>query len=305
MIFKFDESLIDSKSEYELAKLLLEAVKKEQKIDCSEKFWKYVETSVLVTQNVGTRDIEKIKSFYELRDIKTVWREYLTTLVVGNGEDMISIECAMDIVKKKSCVVLENGSYDWPTVMKWIEYFDKQIQTNYTTINKMVHKAVDNKWLIQEHAGGGGGAIVNRIECLSKNSYGGIETYKLSTIFDSDKSSANDVNRKNDSLKKYLQEHKILGHELCKREIENYYSWETYFDAQKAKSQNPPTTDSLEYDYLDIAECPNIKLKKSDMAIMAGYMKPDRLRQRLQSNMVENNGEYEVQKIILMLARII
>ena len=41
------------------------------------------------------------------------------------------------------------------------------------------------------------------------------------------------------------------------------------------------------------------------MAIMAGYMKPDRLRQRLQSNMVENNGEYEVQKIILMLARII
>ena len=92
---------------------------------------------------------------------------------------------------------------------------------------------------------------------------------------------------------------------MIKRELENYYSWETYTLAHKTSTPIPPTDDNDVYDYLDIAKCKNINLQKQDMADMAAFMSPKRLVKRLQNNQGNFGGEYEVQTIILMFAKVI
>ena len=305
MIFDLDDSLLTSKQLQEIAKFLVVASEKEQKIKCSDKLWTFLEKNVLVTEYIGRKDIELVKFNDSLRDITSVYNQTFTTLKVGIGAGLIDINTASKIVSLNSRVVLENSSNDWPTIKKWIELFDSKIRTTHRTVNFLVHRAVLQNRLVQEHAGGGHGTIAVRMQSLVEESYAGIEKYKLTTVFDSDKEHVNHKTDVNNSLFAYLKEHHIHGHELVKRELENYYSWDTYSAAHKTSCVIPPTEVPEEYDYLDIAKCDNITLKKSDMHDMPQYMDSKRLIKRIQNNMSQYGGEYEIQQIILMFAKII
>lgn len=287
-----------------LAKFLLLACEKEQKVKCSSKMFDFLEAQVLKVDFLGRQDIELIRSNDSLWNISTAYKTAFTSVIVGLSPGMIRLDIAMRILSNKSRIVLENSINDWPTIKKWVEFFNTKIRTKYKTVNSIVYKAILNKWLVQEHAGGGGGTIALRLKSLADENYADIDRYKLTTVFDSDKASIND-SCKHKSLLNYLDSHGIYGHELIKREIENYYSWETYTLAQKTSTPNPLTNDDDVYDYLDIAQCKDISLQKKDMADMATFMHPKRLVKRLQNNQVQFGGEYEVQKIILMFAKVI
>lgn len=305
MIFVLDDSLKEKEYSVDFAKFLVLACERNQKIKCTSTLWNYIEKSVLTTDYLGKWAIELVINNDSLRDISNVYQKAFTTVIVGNDVNMLRLEKAIQMLANTSRVVLENSSYDWPTIKKWIEFFDGKIKTGHKTVNKIVHQAILNKWLVQEHAGGGAGTIVNRLRSLADEVYAEIDKFKLTTVFDSDKNNPNDNNGKNDSLHHYLSEHQIYGHELVKREIENYYSWETYSQANKTSTPNPPTLNEDEYDYLDISACPNIKLHKRDMPEVATCMNPKRLKKRVQNNIGQFGGEYEIQKIILMFAKVI
>lgn len=305
MIFILDDTLMENKDCLnELAKFLLLACEKEQKVKCSANMFDFLETRVLKVDFIGKQDTELIRSNESLWDISTAYQTAFTSVIVGLSPEMMRLDVAMRILNNKSRVVLENSSNDWPTIKKWVELFNTKIRTKYKTVNSIVYKAILNKWLVQEHAGGGGGTIARRLESLADENYADIDRYKLTTVFDSDKTEKNDVD-KHKSLFRYLEEHGIFGHELIKRELENYYSWETYTLAHKTSTPTPPTDDNDVYDYLDIAKCENINLQKQDMADMAAFMSPKRLVKRLQNNQGNFGGEYEVQTIILMFAKVI
>lgn len=155
-----------------------------------------------------------------------------------------------------------------------------------------------------DHAGGCGRNIINRIETLRNGKYAQIYSFNLSTVYDSDKNSKEDT-PKHQELEKYLSDNHILGHELIKREIENYYSQAAYEEARLAKGTNVLPLDDEVYDYLDIPTCGLFNLKKSNMETMPRFIKQNRLIRRIQNNMVDCNGEYEIQVIIFMLAKII
>lgn len=304
MIFKLDKSILDSTDKKTLANFISLASKANQKVDCTEIVWSYIEQHILNTNFLGKIDIDEIRENIDLRDIKTIYRTHFTEVLVGNGEDMINIHVALQILTNESYIILENSRYDWPTIKKWIETFDGKVGAKYKTINSIVHNAVKNNKLLPDHAGGCGPNIINRIETLRNGKYAQIYSFNLSTVYDSDKNSKEDTPKHQD-LEKYLSDNQILGHELIKREIENYYSQAAYEEARLAKGTNVLPLDDEEYDYLDITKCGLFNLKKSDMENMPLYIKPNRLIRRIQNNMADCNGEYEIQVIIFMLAKII
>lgn len=304
MIFKLDKSILDSTDKKTLANFISLASKANQKVDCTESVWSYIEKHILNTNFLGKIDIDEIRENIDLRDIKTIYRTHFTEVLVGNGEDMIDIHVALQILTNESYIILENSRYDWPTIKKWIETFDGKVGAKYKTINSIVHNAVKNNKLLPDHAGGCGPNIINRIETLRNGKYAQIYSFNLSTVYDSDKNSKEDT-PKHQELEKYLSDNHILGHELIKREIENYYSQAAYEEARLAKGTNVLPLDDEVYDYLDIPTCGLFNLKKSNMETMPRFIKQNRLIRRIQNNMVDCNGEYEIQVIIFMLAKII
>ena len=296
--------MLDSTDKKTFANFISLASKANQKVDCTEIVWSYIEKQILNTNFLGKIDIDEIRENIDLRDIKTIYRTHFTEVLVGNGEDMIDIHVALQILTNESYIILENSRYDWPTIKKWIETFDGKVGAKYKTINSIVHNAVKNNKLLPDHAGGCGPNIINRIETLRNGKYAQIYSFNLSTVYDSDKNSKEDT-PKHQELEKYLSDNHILGHELIKREIENYYSQAAYEEARLAKGTNVLPLDDEVYDYLDIPTCGLFNLKKSNMETMPRFIKQNRLIRRIQNNMVDCNGEYEIQVIIFMLAKII
>ena len=134
----------------------------------------FLETRVLKVDFLGKQDIELILSNESLWDISTAYQTAFTSVIVGLSPEMMRLDVAMRILNNKSRVVLENSSNDWPTIKKWVELFNAKIRTKYKTVNSIVYKAILNKWLVQEHAGGGGGTIAQRLKSLADENYADI-----------------------------------------------------------------------------------------------------------------------------------
>lgn len=147
MIFKLDKSILDSTDKKTFANFISLASKANQKVDCTEIVWSYIEKHILNTNFLGKIDIDEIRENIDLRDIKTIYRTHFTEVLVGNGEDMINIHVALQILTNESYIILENSRYDWPTIKKWIETFDGKVGAKYKTINSIVHNAVKNNKL--------------------------------------------------------------------------------------------------------------------------------------------------------------
>lgn len=116
MIFKLDKSLLVSTDKKTFANFISIASKENQKVDCTERIWSYIEQHILNTNYLGKIDIDEIRENVDLRDIKTIYRTHFTEILVGNGDGMINIHVALQILTNESYIILENSRYDWPTI---------------------------------------------------------------------------------------------------------------------------------------------------------------------------------------------
>jgi hypothetical protein len=161
---------------------------------------------------------------------------YLTKIRVGVQENELHPQKVVKILNERSVIIIENYPNDW--------YFITGIINKYQNFGKrreiysLIKKAIDKNHLHYDHAGGSG--IKAQIEGWINGVYAGFHSYKLMTIFDSDKKHPADFKQEYKNLIEFIKKDKpisippssndlehelsdrILWHILYKRALENY-----------------------------------------------------------------------------------
>ncbi len=302
MIFEFDKSI--QKGDISLlAKALLLIAEKHHHILTDVETFDWIRNDILdSTDYLGSIDRESLKTNSELWSVTGTQKNYQRQLSVGIGDADLSIQQLYTIVNEPSYVVLENSSYDWAAISRWIELYHNE--RNYKSLNESLYEAIKEQNLRPDHAGGGNGTIANEIGTLEAT-YSGKAQYKLTTIYDSDKTKIDDTDDHNKALKAYLVKSGMFGFELHKREIENYFSIETLESAGMIdKTIEIPSYTPEEYDFIDIEKAPFTKYSKKDMAKLAGYLSKESLKERVAHHKHSDSVD-EIQLIIIELAKYI
>lgn len=302
MIFEFDKSI--QKGDISLlAKALLLIAEKHHHILTDVETFDWIRNDILdSTDYLGSIDRESLKTNSELWSVTGTQKNYQRQLSVGIGDADLSIQQLYTIVNEPSYVVLENSSYDWAAISRWIELYHNE--RNYKSLNESLYEAIKEQNLRPDHAGGGNGTIANEIGTLEAT-YSGKAQYKLMTIYDSDKTKIDDTDDHNKALKAYLVKSGMFGFELHKREIENYFSIETLESAGMIdKTIEIPSYTPEEYDFIDIEKAPFTKYSKKDMAKLAGYLSKESLKERVAHHKHSDSVD-EIQLIIIELAKYI
>lgn len=307
MIFKFDDSIKNVSGQ--VAKATAELIKSisinSHNISCENSVWKWIEDNLLKNTTYTSRwDYDIISKNLELRDISLEKQKYLSEVIVGTNHDMLTPQEALVLVNKPSLVIVENETNDWPVIRKWIDLFKNE--KKYKTINTIVCKRKDNKYLKAYNAGSCG-QIINTIDQRIKE-YGRGTKYKITTVLDSDKTNPTDA-FSNEKLKimDHLSDKNIEGHILFKREMENYFPIKVYEKAKKIKgNKDIPKFTEEEWDYVDVENTDFIKYKKKDLPELTEYLEKNDLYERINTQninyMYENMNE--IQMIILKLAKL-
>jgi hypothetical protein len=183
--------------------------------------------------------MERIEEIYKTSAyITKTHQHYLTTIEIGmdinRGE--IHPDNAYRIITKPSYVIVESSDSDWNFIKGIVEKY-KDFGSR-KSIYQLIKESLDIDYLLPDHAGGIGD-IKKKIEHLKSRSYQDIHEYKLIAIFDSDRENADNINKSNAKLIKYLKNidkatilnkndivHNkgdiIIWHMLHKKTIENY-----------------------------------------------------------------------------------
>lgn len=153
-------------------------------------------------------------------------------ITIGFEQGNIEPHIALKLLQEPSKVILENGTNDWHFINGLIIKYSKYKKRK--SIYKYLLKAVENKWIISENAGGKG-QIIPRIRDLRLNRYEFIFGYKLMVLMDSDRNKPDDLHADSKKIIEYLKNSLIppalaqwentdlvVWHILYKREIENY-----------------------------------------------------------------------------------
>ncbi|AFZ56075.1 hypothetical protein H6G54_18535 [Anabaena cylindrica FACHB-243] len=180
--------------------------------------------------------LNKIKEIYSISTyITPAHHHYLTTIKIGIKNDEIHPSEAYRIINERSLIILENYPNDWKFIRGIIdkyEHFGKR-----KSIYQLIKKALDNHYLIYDHAGGSG--IQKQIQGWVEGIYQNMYQYKLMAIFDSDRKHPNDFKNDYKNLIEYIKNRSInsppskndiiyentdiiVWHMLSKRAIENY-----------------------------------------------------------------------------------
>lgn len=302
MIFSIDDSVMRQGEDVALvfASSLQKAAEKRHYVEMSPQMQRWIDDELFESgKYLGTLACELLVKNNEFWKPTSICKRYQTTVTVGYGSGMLSVEEMALLVEEPSVVVLENGRYDWAAIKRWIKLYRKE--RGFDTINQQVHRAVTSHLLREHHAGGGSGSIVNVMTVLI-SIYKGLHALRLTAIFDSDKTSAHDTVDHNQSLKAFLKENHIGWHELAKREIENYFDFETYRRAGLLTDNTQTCAMPLEeWDFHDIGKDKQIKMEKKDVEKLSDALTKDELKKHA----MDLSGRDEVQNIILHLAKYI
>ena len=302
MIFSIDHSVIEQGEEVILnfAKTLLDAAEKQHYVQVSPKVLLWIEQELFNTNKyLGTLARESLKGNKDFWQPTSMCQKYQRHVTIGYNTNMLPIEKMALLVEEPSVVVLENGRYDWAVIKKWIELYKND--RGLKTINQQVNRAVITHQLREHNAGGGNGSITNVITVLMPI-YQGLHAFRLTTIFDSDKDSVDDASDHNQCLKVFLSKNQIEWHELQKREIENYFDFETYRHAGLLANKTQVYDFTAEkWDYLNICKNKMIKMAKRDVERLSELLTKDELKKHV----ITPSGEDEIQTIILHLAKYI
>lgn len=235
----------------------------------------------------------------------TQLERYLSAVSVGDNEGT-DLDVMEAVLRRPSLVVLENGTYDWSAICKWILLYRKK--RDYRDINSLVSKAVSKGRLVSSNAGGNGG-ILNEGR-TRKPQFHGAHAVKMFSVFDSDKSHAGAPDS-NKTIKAGLDEEEITWHELTKRAMENYFPWKNYCDIGCLQGDPPAGYSEEMWDYVKVDDYINVSLtpqhrvadySKSKMTALSAALTGDDLRTRFAHI---GGGSDEIQEIILKIARII
>ena len=311
MIFHFDSSVINKSYAQDLASYIKLIHERKHKIDYeSPSVWEFIEQEVLKPTYLGRVDIDFIKENKELREINSTDRGYFRTLIICTKPGMTDLQTLSIILKTNSCVVLENSHHDWWPIKIWVDYVKND--RYYKDINRKVSDAIALKWIYPEHAGGGDGTITNKIMDMEASTYFTATKLKVTTIFDSDKTSATIESKKNKSLRNYLVENGFKYHEWERREIENYIPLRIYkYTGLYHKNQAEPDTTPSVWNYTDIGEHPYFKGKytKDKLPMLARNIDKTSVKESFGianfNNPVDNHQVSELQHVIFLLAKFI
>ena len=310
MIFLFDTSLMNKSNAKQLADALKLICLGKHKVDYNDpKVWEFIENEVLTTSNLGKIDIDLINGNQNMRDVRNIDRNYLSTLEIGTASGMTDLTTLSVILNESSCVVLENSHYDWCPLKAWVASVKND--RDYKEINTKVSHAIDEKRIKPEHSGGSGG-IKNKIRDLKRDTYHATAPYKITTLFDSDKESATDTNEHNDSLKDFLNEEGYFYHEWDRREIENYIPLSVYeYAGLVNQGVTKPSLLPNDWNFTNIGEHPYFKgkYKKKMMEVLAQYIDKSATKEAFADknyvNPVDNRPVTELQYVIFHLAKYI
>lgn len=302
MIFTLSESVKDGDLRCLSRAILLISEKHHHLLmDDDVKDW-LTATILNTTDYLGKLDCEALKNNRELWCVTQMQQQFQSHVSVSNNEEGINIKQLFAIVNEPSYVILENSLYDWSAICRWVEIY--KTERNYKNLNESLHRAIIENNLRTYHAGGGNGSIVNQIETI-KGLYLNQAYRKITTIYDSDKKCKDDSENHNKSLNKYLKDFGFIGHELHKREIENYFSIDTMRAAGLInENADIPNFTPEEYDFVDIENATFTKYKKRFLPNLAKQLYRDSLKQRVAHHRISDSVD-EIQFIIFLLAKYI
>lgn len=301
MIFTFNNSVRQGDLVL-LSKCILLIAEKHHHLQLEKGMLDWLSATILDSQQyLGLLDREALKKNSEVWRITGVQKEYQTKLTVGIEADTISIEQLYKIVNEPSYVVIENSKYDWAAICRWVEIY--RYERDFKSLNEFVLRAINEKSIRGDHAGGGNGTIVNKIKSVAEI-FPGCANLKVTTIFDSDKEGPQDHIDHNKALKDFLSSSAFTGYELHKREIENYYSIETFRMAGMIMSEDIPDYTPEDYDFIDIEKASFVNYKKRMLQNLTNHLYRDALKKRVAHHKVSDTVD-EIQLIIITLARFI
>ena len=302
MIFSIDDSVMKQGENvtFVFAASLQKAAEKRHYVEISLPMRQWINNELFGSDKyLGTLARESLVNNLEVWNPASICKRYQTTVTVGYGSGMLSVEEMALLVEEPSVVVLENGRYDWAVIKRWIKLYRKE--RGFDTINQQVHRAITGYLLREHNAGGGNGSIANVMTVLMPI-YKDLHALRLTTVFDSDKTSAHDTVDHNQSLKAFLNGNHIGWQKKKKREIENYFDFETYRRAGLLTDNTQICTMPLEeWDFHDIGKDKRIKMEKKDVEKLSDAL----TKEELKKHTVDLSGKDEIQDIILHLAKYI
>lgn len=312
MIFRIDKSIMTQGQSVilDFARALSVAADNQHAVLLPILVWEWVEEKILKTDTyLGKLVREQLMSSLELWNPTKMLLTHETTVDIGYVGDMLTVEDMLRLMQEPSWIVLENGRYDGIVIEKWIRLYRNE--KGLGTINAEVYRAMAQSRLRVYNSGGGNMSIANAIDTLMKVT-GRLYPYRITTIFDSDKCSATDPTDHNRKLKEYLESKRIKGHELRKREIENYFSVNTYKRAGFLKDEQVARAMTAEeWDFHDIGKSRIIRktdntgketaIEKKDVETLSRLLTKEDLKERV----LIPTGYDEIQSIILQLAKFI
>lgn len=298
MIFKIDKTImgLEASDLLVFAEALQKASENLHFLDVDYQVQLWIEDTILKSDlYLGKLVVQLILSNEELWSPSSMNKKYLRTVTIGCNEGMLSVSEMKVMVEEPSAVVLENGKYDWSVISKWIRLYRKDHSLG--SVNAYVNRAVGLNLIRSRNAGGADG-ILNKIDVLMPE-YKGTCCFKVLSIFDSDKISSTDIEDHKKTIKARLMDLGIEYHELCKREIENYFPLETYRRAGFVVAGGDiPNLSDEEWDYLDVYNSKFLSIEKKDVVTLADEI----TKHELLSRVTNVGGMDEIQEIILKLA---
>lgn len=302
MIFTFNKTVQQGDLGL-LARCILLMAEKHHHLLLDNEMLEWLSSTILEsTDYLGRVDREALKNNREVWRITGVQQKYQTKLTVGVEENTITIEQLYKIVNEPSYVVLENSMYDWSAICRWVDIYRNE--RDFKSLNESVFRAIKEMNLRGDHSGGGNGTIVNKIKSFEEI-FKECSNLKVTTIYDSDKIGIHDPIDHNSALRDFLGSVGFIGHELHKREIENYFSVDTLRMAGMIKEdEDIPEYTPEEYDFLDIENAPFVKYKKKFMPALSQHLHKAALKERVAHHKVSDSVD-EIQLIIITLARFV
>ena len=303
MIFELDCSIIGSDKQ-KVSKALCLVAEKKGHLSVEHNVQDWIDNEILNESNefLSRFDVQTLKTNQSMWNVTKLHRNYHSTIKIGKANGMYSIDQMLNLLTEKSYLILENGNYDWLAIKHWIELYKNERE--FKSLNQQVLRAIKEDIIREAHAGGGNGTIVNQFNALLTHYHKGCGTYKLTTIFDSDKTSSTDI-RHNKALKQFLANNGFAGHELYKREIENYFPIEAYEQAGLLfRNQTIPAYTPEEYDFIDIQNATFTNYQKNQLPRLVPYLTKEALSDRVEHHRHSTSVD-EIQKIIILLAKFI
>lgn len=316
MIFKFDNSLKtdDDAQKLRLARFLVKINEDCHRIDRNGCFISFIEKEVLINNYLGQLEIEHIECNRELFNVTSSNRNDLRCITIGYGSDMYTPDDVNIILNEPSIIVVENKRNDGSVIHRWAECYSDE--DHIGDLNQMVLEALDKQRVRFINAGGGNGTIRKSIED-NAIVYGHCPQIKITTVFDSDKSSIDDNETHNRSLIEFLESNNYTYHCLVKREMENYFPIEVFAACGLVNyGFEIPNYSKEEWDYLEIKEDKDkrpgelefLSYEKKDLPNLSAKAEMKHFKKRVQHQKKHNShyGEVdEIQHILLKIAKFV